>query len=157
MRTMLQLVGGIAAAGVVAAGATAFTATGLATSGTGAAANQFIGGQISQTVTGANLSGIAYSFLDAPTNTQFSSVLLTFSGTFSGAADKTLTITPAGGSLSTATKFYCGQATASDGSGGWATVPTSNTVTCFTADSGNLAAGYFSGLTGLTVKVTPIP
>ncbi|MGX6605854.1 hypothetical protein ACWKSP_27560 [Micromonosporaceae bacterium Da 78-11] len=102
MRSMLQLVGGVAVAGAVAAGSTAFTATGVTST---APASQFVGGTVSQSVTGAALSNIAYTFSD-PTNTIISSVTLTF---LSSSADgKTVTLAPTGGSfVGTATQWTC--------------------------------------------------
>jgi hypothetical protein len=74
MRSALQLLGGVAVAGVVATGSTAFTATGVTTN---AGAAQFVGGVVSQTVSGATLSSVGYGFSDA-TNTSVTSVVLTF-------------------------------------------------------------------------------
>ena len=70
------LVGGIALVGAVALGGTAFTGTGVTTSGQAASA-QFVGGAISQSVTGATLSGIVYAYANG-TNTAVHSVTLTF-------------------------------------------------------------------------------
>jgi hypothetical protein len=74
---MLQLLGGVAVAGAVAAGATAFTATGLTNS---AGSTQFVGGTISQTVTGTALSSIAYAYTDA-TDTTVDFITQTVTGT----------------------------------------------------------------------------
>lgn len=63
----------VAVAGVIASGA-AFTATGVTST---AAASQFVGGTVSQTITGATLTDIAYGFTDA-TNTAVNAVTLTF-------------------------------------------------------------------------------
>jgi hypothetical protein len=53
MRSMLQLLGGVAVAGAVAAGATAFTATGLTST---IAASPVAGGKVSQSIQGAELT-----------------------------------------------------------------------------------------------------
>jgi len=68
------LVGAVALAGTVAFAGNAFTGTGVTDN---AGASQFVGGTIDQDAVGATLSTIAYSFTD-PTNTQVSSVLLSF-------------------------------------------------------------------------------
>jgi hypothetical protein len=61
--------------GLAVAGGAAFTATGLTTT---AGSTQFVGGTVTQTVTGATLNGVDYSFSDAPANTLVNSVVLTF-------------------------------------------------------------------------------
>ncbi|MBK5306252.1 MAG: hypothetical protein JJD92_06140 [Frankiaceae bacterium] len=70
-----KLLGAVVLVGVVAATGSAFTATGVTNN---AGASQFIGGTISQSVKGATLSSVAYSFGDAPANTAVHSVALTF-------------------------------------------------------------------------------
>ncbi|MEV6343398.1 hypothetical protein [Actinoplanes sp. NPDC051851] len=140
MRSMLQLVGGVAVAGAVAAGSTAFTASNGLTNGAGT--TQFIGGTVSQTVTGASLSAVTYAFNDA-TKTQITGVTLTF--TDSAANGKAVTLTPTGtgyGSAS-ADQFYC---------------PTvsGTSVTCITAltsDGTHAAASYYTGLTSMQIQV----
>jgi hypothetical protein len=63
-------------------GAASIALSGLAVTGTGvtnnAGSTQFVGGTVSQGVTGAALSSIAYTFGDAPANTAIHSALLTF-------------------------------------------------------------------------------
>jgi hypothetical protein len=140
MRSALQLLGGVAAAGAVAAGATAFTASGVTTSST-AALPQFIGGTVTQAVTGAELSNIAYAFSDA-TNTIISSVTLTF---LSGSANgKAVTLTPVGGGITgTAATWTCAAG--------------ANTTLCTVKDSGPIpvtgAANGWLGLTSLGITV----
>jgi hypothetical protein len=80
MRSMLQLLGGVAVAGAVAAGTTAFTATGLATN---AGASGFVGGTISQTVTGATLSSITYH-TDTTPGDSVDSITMVFAATMAG-------------------------------------------------------------------------
>lgn len=75
MRKSFKIAGGIAVAGVLAAGSYAFTATGLATNTDPAV---FLGGTISQTVSGATLDSIAYGYADGPADTKVSLVTLTF-------------------------------------------------------------------------------
>jgi hypothetical protein len=70
------MIAAVTLAGAVALGSTAFTSTGLATSGQAASA-QFVGGTVSQSVTGATLSIIAYGYTDG-TNTVVDEVTLTF-------------------------------------------------------------------------------
>jgi hypothetical protein len=94
MRNMVQLLGGVAVAGVVAAGSTAFTADGgiaFDNTGTGTAA-QFVGGTVTQTVTGATLDLVDYTWAD-PAKTVLTSVQLTFADATSG---KTPTIATTG-------------------------------------------------------------
>ncbi|MCW2600465.1 MAG: hypothetical protein JWM02_2294 [Frankiales bacterium] len=108
MRTYTKLFGMIAAAGLVAAGGSAFTGAGLSTTGSAASA-QYVGGTVSQSVTGGTLASVAYGFTDA-TNTAVNQVTLTFADT--NTAGKTPTITLAGGSPVT---FTCAQITAGTG------------------------------------------
>lgn len=128
MRNMVQLIGGVAVAGAVAAGTTAFTATGLTNS---AGASAFVGGSISQTVTGAALSTIAYGFYDAPANTTINLVTLTFADATAG---KTPTISFTGGSGA----FTC------------TAINASTFVSSCTPDSGNGRVG----VTAVTVTVS---
>jgi len=67
---------------LVAAGGSAFTAAGLGTSGQ-AAGPQFVGGQVSQSVTGAVLGSIVYDFVDG-THTGIKTVTLTFDAAAAG-------------------------------------------------------------------------
>ena len=85
MRMSLKIVAGLAAAGVVATASSAFTATGLSTTGTAASA-QFVGGTISQAVTGASISTIAYGYVNSTTKTHVNSITLTFTATEAGRA-----------------------------------------------------------------------
>src|SRR6185295_10834764 len=73
MRSMnlLQLVGGVAAAGVVAAGATAVTGSGVSWGvGSGVGNTAFVGGTITQTVSGAVVDSVAYDWDDTATKTK---------------------------------------------------------------------------------------
>ena len=144
---MLQLIGGVAAAGVVAAGSTALTGNGLTTTGNAAAA-QYIGGTVSQTVNGGYvLSDVAYTFIDSA-KTQINGVNLTFSP---GANGRAVTLAPTGGGFSSggsaaADEFYC--------SG----VITSNAISCVVAlNNGNAhntdAAKYYTGITSMAITV----
>jgi hypothetical protein len=91
MRSMsiLQMAGGVVVAGVVAAGATAVTGAGVTLSGT--ATDQWVGGTATQTISGASVTGVAYTYVDAA-KTQVSSIVINISG----APSKTVTITPSG-------------------------------------------------------------
>jgi hypothetical protein len=82
MRKSLKVLTAVAVAGLALAGGSAFTGTGLATSGTAASA-QFVGGTVNQSVTGATLSTIAYTFADT-TNTSATAVKLTFADATGG-------------------------------------------------------------------------
>ena len=97
-RLAIGVVGLSAAVGLAAGGA--FTGTGVTTTGQAAAA-QFVGGAVSQSVTGATLDSIVYSFTDA-TKITINSVLLTFTDHL--ADGKAVTIGFTGGS---STAFTC--------------------------------------------------
>jgi hypothetical protein len=129
MRNATKIAGGFAVAALVAATGSAFTGTGLATSGTAASA-QFVGGTVSQTVTGATLTDISYGFTDT-TDTAVNSISLTFSGTADG---RTVAVAPSGGSGAT---FTC-------------TAVASNSSTC----SPDTAGTSYTGLTSLAVTVS---
>jgi hypothetical protein len=127
-----KIVGAVLAAGVVAAGASAFTATGLADT---APAAQFIGGTVSQTVTGATLTGVDYGFTADPSHSQIDTVTLTFTG----ADGKSVNLTPQGGDYDAAEEsFVCTAVSAA---------PDHQSV-C-TVDP----AGYYAGLSGIDVHV----
>ncbi|WIM97161.1 hypothetical protein ACTOB_000662 [Actinoplanes oblitus] len=143
MRTMLQLIGGVAAAGVVAAGTTAFTAGGGVGLGgsNGATATKFIGGTATQTVTGATINAIAYTWSDTA-NTKLSALDLTFADlTVRKVPTLTLTgLTPSSGGAT----FTC---TAITGTG------TNTDQAPFTSNC-TPSAGTFDGqLTALNVTV----
>jgi hypothetical protein len=103
--------GAFALMGVVAAGGAAFTSTGITTTHQ-AASSQFIGGTVAQSVTGATLQSIIYTYADAPpqasgvsTNTEISVVTLTFADALAdGAATSIVFTTDAGG---TPVAFTC--------------------------------------------------
>jgi hypothetical protein len=69
-----KILGAVAVAGLVAATGSAFTGTGLSNS---AGAAQFVGGTVSQTVSGATLTDISYEFSDG-TQTAVDGITLTF-------------------------------------------------------------------------------
>jgi hypothetical protein len=94
MRIITKIVVGTAVAGVVAATGSAFTGTGLTSN---AGASQYVGGTITQSITGATLTSIVYSFGDVPANTAVHSVALTFAG--SDADGKTPTVSFTGGTV----------------------------------------------------------
>jgi hypothetical protein len=108
-------------------GAASIALSGIAVTGTGvtnnAGSTQFVGGTVSQGVTGATLSSIAYTFGDAPANTAIRSALLTF-GT--GADGKTVGIEFTGGN---AVAFTC-----------TAVEVTNHTSTCTTAGADRTGA-----------------
>ncbi|MEU4158797.1 hypothetical protein [Actinoplanes sp. NPDC026670] len=146
MRNMIQLLGGVAVAGVVAAGSTAFTAgAGLGLTETSTAtSSRFIGGSVTQTVSGARINGITYAYANAPSNTQVTGVTITFND--AAANGKTITVVPGGGAYGAATadEFYC-------------PAIGSATVTCITAlnsDNTHAAASYYAGLTSLAITVS---
>jgi hypothetical protein len=80
MRKSTKFLGALAVAGLVAAGGSAFTSTGVTNN---AGPTQFIGGTVSQSVTGATISTIAYNFSDA-TKTAVTTIVLTFADATGG-------------------------------------------------------------------------
>ncbi|MDT5210162.1 MAG: hypothetical protein QOF67_2577, partial [Mycobacterium sp.] len=117
------------AVGLVSIGGSAFTGTGVTNN---AGASQFVGGTVDQTVSGATLSDVAYTFGDAPANTAVHSVALTFAA---GADGKTVEITISGGN---AVAFNCEAIGAT----------TANTSTCLTTGADIV------GATSLAVTVS---
>jgi hypothetical protein len=99
MRKSAKIVTAVAVAGLAFASGSAFTGTGLANS---APATQFIGGTVSQSVTGATLAGVTYAFADTDAKTQVNSITLNFTDTTDG---HTVAVTPSGGTGGT---FACG-------------------------------------------------
>jgi hypothetical protein len=104
MRTSVKLITALSVAGVAVAAGSAFTGTGVTTAGQ-ATVDQFVGGTVNQSVTGATLNSIEYGFTDG-TKTAVNKVTLTFSDATDG---KTPTIALSGGTPAT---FTC---TAIDG------------------------------------------
>ncbi|WP_138444665.1 hypothetical protein [Sinomonas susongensis] len=102
MRTSVKILTGLGAAGLALAAGSAFTGTGVTNS---AGSTQFLGGTVSQSVTGATLSSIGYGFTDA-SDTAVNEVTLHFADATGG---KTPTISLNNG---TGTAFTC---TAIDG------------------------------------------
>jgi hypothetical protein len=95
-RNTKKLIGAVAVAGIVAAGGSAFTGTGVTDA---AAGSQFVGGTVSQTITGATLNDIAYGFTNAA-DTTINAVTLTFEA---DALGKHVSIALAGNGASTST------------------------------------------------------
>ncbi len=137
MRNSYKVLTAVAVAGLALAGGSAFTGAGLSTT---APTSQFVGGTVSQTVTGATLSGIAYKFVGdeagAETGPQTSvrQVILTFASPLD--SPRTVNITPNGAGTGT---FACD-----------VIVSSTSTVTCTHEDP---STGY-AGLTSLDVKVS---
>ncbi|BAS16342.1 hypothetical protein AHiyo8_46450 [Arthrobacter sp. Hiyo8] len=104
MRKSAKIFTALSVAGLAVAAGSAFTGTGVATAGQ-AASDQFVGGTVSQSVTGATLNSLVYGFTDG-TNTAVNQVTLTFADATGG---KTPTLSLTGG---TAATFTC---TAIDG------------------------------------------
>lgn len=115
------MVGAVALAGAVAAfgvAGSAFTGTGVTNT---AGSSQYVGGTVSQSVTGGTLSSVAYAFTDS-TNTAVDQVTLTFANT--NTAGKTPTITLTGG---TAVAFTCAAIAATTGTSSVCTPTTAGT------------------------------
>lgn len=129
MRKSAKIITALSVTGLAVAAGSAFTGTGLSTT---AGASQFVGGQVTQTVTGATLSGLEYGFVDSTTKTAVNKVTLTFA---EGADSKTVTVVLDGG---TTAAFDC---TVVD--------PATNVSTCTTA-----VVGGQSGVTSATVTVS---
>jgi hypothetical protein len=166
---MLQIAGGVVAAGVVAAGATAMTGTGVSWgNGTGAGAAQYVGGTLTQTVSGgAVINSVVYTAIPSVANSTVNDRITGIAITVTGANGAYLTVTPsnaAGGFVGgTADEWYC------SGTGvtaaGHATAPkvaitanTATTVNCkpaLSTDTVNHALdGYYTNLTGVSLAVT---
>ncbi|KRE76242.1 hypothetical protein [Arthrobacter sp. Soil762] len=97
MRTSVKIITALSVTGLAVAAGSAFTGTGLATT---AGSTQFVGGTVSQSVTGATLTTIAYSYADSGPKTLVNSIALTFSGTADG---RVVAAAPSGGSGGTFT------------------------------------------------------
>jgi hypothetical protein len=79
MRKSAKLITALSVSGLAVVAGSAFTGAGLSTTGQ-AADDQFIGGKVSQTVTGAELQKLVYDFSDETTGRKsVSNVNLTFS------------------------------------------------------------------------------
>ena len=81
MRKSTQLIAAVAVAGIAIAGSTALTGTGLANA---AGSSQFIGGTVSQSVSGGSLASVVYSFGDGPANTMVNFIDLRIDGNVNG-------------------------------------------------------------------------
>jgi hypothetical protein len=122
------MIAAVSTVGAVSLAGSAFTASGVTNN---AGSTQFVGGTVSQSVTGATLSSVAYSFGDAPANTAVHSALLTFADANTDA--KTPTVAFSGGN---AVAFTC---TAIEATG--------HTSTCTTDGADR------TGVTGLAITV----
>ena len=123
------LLGAAALTGAVFATGSAFTATGIERT---APATQFLGGTVAQSVTGATLSTLDYTFFDT-TNTEVTAITLTFAD--SNADGATVSLTPSGTGPGT---FTCGD------------VSGTTSICSFvpaTAEDG------YAGLTGISITV----
>jgi hypothetical protein len=145
MRSMLQLLGGVAVAGAVAAGTTAFTAGGVDTTGAVALA----GGTAAITVEGAQLdSAVFITGSTAGTYDQISGITLGLSGagtaTLDDASKVSVTFVGTGetntGGAVDSTPIDCGTGT----SGVW---------TCHTTSA---ASDYWTGITSVSIKVAAV-
>lgn len=134
MRTSAKILTALSVAGLAVAAGSAFTGTGVATSGQAASA-QFVGGTVSQAVTGATLTDISYSFADTAAKTKVNSIALTFTGTANG---RGVAVAPSGGSGGT---FNC-------------TAVSSNASTCTFAATPESGATGYTDLSSLAVTVS---
>ena len=165
---MLQIAGGVVAAGVVAAGATAMTGTGVSWGvGTGAGAAQYVGGTLTQTVSGgAVINSVVYTATSSAPNSVVNDQITNIAITVTGANGAFLTITPSNSSVGfaggTADEWYCsGTNVTADGD---ATAPkvtitsaAATTVNCkpaLASDGTHALDGYYSNLTGVALAVT---
>lgn|GEM_PF-6597489 len=98
MRKPVVIAGVLAVAGLIALNASAFTSTGVTLT---APSSQFIGGTVSQSVSGATLSGISYTFTNPPANTSIATVVLTFADAASDGKTPTVAFTGGTGGATT--------------------------------------------------------
>jgi hypothetical protein len=161
MRSMslLQMAGGVAVAGVVAAGSTALTGTGLAWGGgAGGTAAQFVGGNVTQTVTGATVTGITYGYVASTGNTKVNLITIALTGT----GGKSFTLATKDGSNTdlgygggSTDRWSCTDAGSADptltASIGTLTGVANNTVICEPSDG--TTAGYYLDLSKVTVTI----
>jgi hypothetical protein len=138
MGTVAKVLGALAVAGVAASGGTAFTGAGLTAGGTAASA-QYIGGTVSQDVTGATLNTIAYHFADAA-KLHMDSTTLTFANAESDG--KTVTVVAGTGYGGDATKITCSTVEA-----------VGHTSTCTAKNDADVVTGYVTGLASIAVTV----
>jgi hypothetical protein len=96
MRKSAKLITALSVAGLAVAAGSAFTGTGLTNA---AGSTQFVGGSVSQAITGATLDSLVYGFTDG-TKTAVNQVTLTFADATGG---KTPTLSLTGGSAATFT------------------------------------------------------
>lgn len=134
MRKSHKILTAVAVAGIAFAGGSAFTGTGLTTT---VDASQFIGGQVSQTVTGATLSGVDYDFTDTAQGT-VNGINLSFAGDTPDGAPVTVTPKGVGGGTFDCTAVSTGAS------------PSTSTCTFIPSDEDE--TGY-TGLTGLDITV----
>jgi hypothetical protein len=130
MRKSAQILSAVAVAGLVAAGTSAFTGTGVTNN---AGATQFIGGTVSQSITGGTLSSVAYTFGD-DSNTAIHTATLTFADANTDGKTPTIAFT-----ASSTQSFTC------------TAISVSHVSTC-TAD----ATGQ-TGASAITITVTSDP
>jgi hypothetical protein len=144
MRNIMQLVGGVVVAGAVAAGSTAFTATGLTKGGS---VNNFVGGKVTQTVVGAQLTNMTFttSTFVADAATEITAVKLVFDPNTPTGAVVTMTATGSPGGTPSA-GFYCSAV---------ADISSSQASNCTIGTAvGTPANGHFTNLTGVEITVT---
>lgn len=104
MRKSAKIITALSVTGLAVVAGSAFTGAGLTTTGTASSA-QFVGGTVSQAVTGATLDSLVYGFTDG-TKTAVNQVTLTFAP---GVDGKTPTLSLDGDGALTA--FTCGAIT----------------------------------------------
>jgi hypothetical protein len=138
MRKSTKLVGtaALAFAGLIAVSGAAFTGTGVSDT---AATTQFVGGTVSQAVTGATLTGITYGYANLA-DTNVNTIALTFDSATT-ADNLHVRVAPSGGGSGVGT-FTC-----SPTSGG------ASNCTYTVATGGDGLLGYL-GLTSLAVTVS---
>jgi hypothetical protein len=133
MRKSAKIITALSVAGLAVAAGSAFTGTGVTTSGQASAA-QFVGGKVSQAVSGAILTNVAYSFADADTKNMVNGITLTFA---EGANGKAVTAVPAVGAGGSGGTFNCG-------------VITLDVSTCTFAEDATTVGVTETGYTGLS-------
>ncbi|WP_307612928.1 hypothetical protein [Pseudarthrobacter sp. W1I19] len=98
MRTSAKIVTALSVTGLALAAGSAFTGAGLVNA---AGSSQFVGGTVTQSVTGATLTNLEYGFTNATNSDAVNKVTLTFAP---GATGKAVNISLAGG---TPADFTC--------------------------------------------------
>jgi hypothetical protein len=114
MKLATKILGSVAIAGILASGGSAFTGAGLNLTGS-ASSNSFVGGSVTQTVSGAQLKSVAYHTAAADSK-EIDQITLTFTGSvgdmaaLAAKAQGDITAVATGATNGTDAPFTCLQA-----------------------------------------------